>query len=85
MSKEQMMAGFDELATDRRLTRARVEQHLAASGEQPSLLAGRYVCLASGGSSGMRGVVVQTIEEYAEFVASFLRPVAASRALTTPP
>jgi phenylacetate-CoA ligase len=76
MSKEQMMAGFDELATDRRLTRARVEQHLAASGEQPSLLAGRYVCLASGGSSGVRGVVVQSIEEYAEFVASFLRPVA---------
>jgi phenylacetate-CoA ligase len=78
MSKEQMMAGFDELATDRRLTRARVEQHLAASGEQPSLLAGRYVCLASGGSSGVRGVVVQTIEEYAEFVASFLRNVAAA-------
>ena len=28
MSKEQMMAGFDELLTDRRLTRARAEAHL---------------------------------------------------------
>jgi phenylacetate-CoA ligase len=80
LSKEQMMAGFDELVTDRRLTRARVEQHLAESGEQPSLLLGRYVCLASGGSSGLRGIVVQTIEEYAEFVASFLRTGAAALA-----
>ncbi len=35
MSKEQMMAGFDELLTDRRLTRARVEGHLAASHVTP--------------------------------------------------
>ena len=77
MSKEQMMAGFDELATDRRLTRARTEQHLAASAEEPSLLAGRYVCLASGGSSGLRGTFVQTIEEFAEFSASILRRLVA--------
>jgi phenylacetate-CoA ligase len=78
MSKQQMMDGFDEVATDRRLTRARVEQHLAASEERPSLLLGDYVCLASGGSSGQRGIFVQGIEEYADFVASFLRPVAAA-------
>ena len=52
MTKQQMMDGFDELATDRRLTRARVERHLAASAAEPSLLLDRYVCLASGGSSG---------------------------------
>jgi phenylacetate-coenzyme A ligase PaaK-like adenylate-forming protein len=73
MSKEQMMAGFDELPTDRRLTRTRVERHLAASADMPSLLLGEYVCLASGGSSGLRGLFVQTIDEYAEFVASVLR------------
>ena len=77
MSKEQMMAGFDELATDRRLTRARTEQHLAASAEEPSLLSSRYVCLASGGSSGLRGLFVQTIEEFAEFTASILRRLVA--------
>ena len=85
MSKEQMMAGFDELATDRRLTRARTEQHLAASAEEPSLLAGRYVCLASGGSSGLRGTFVQTIEEFAEFSASILRRLVARLAAAGPP
>ena len=30
------------------------------------MLDGQYVCLASGGSSGVRGVFVQTAEEYAE-------------------
>ena len=73
MSKEQMMAGFDELATDRRITRARAESHLMACADEPSLLSGRYVCLASGGSSGLRGIFVQTIEEYAEFTASVQR------------
>ena len=34
MSKEQMMSSFDELLTDRRLTRARVEEHLAALGSR---------------------------------------------------
>ena len=80
MSKEQMMATFDEVPTDRRLTRVRVEQHLAASAAQPSLLLGQYVCLASGGSSGLRGIFAQTLEEYAEFATSFLRPMMAALA-----
>src|SRR5580700_7725316 len=77
MTKQQMMAGFDELLTDRRVTRARAERHLAACAHEPSLLDGRYVCLASGGSSGVRGLFVQTAEEYAEFTASVLRPAMA--------
>jgi phenylacetate-CoA ligase len=85
MTKEQMMAGFDELATDRRLTRERVEQHLAASAEQPGLLFGDYVCLASGGSSGLRGIFTQTIEEFAEFVASFAGPRTAALAASGGP
>jgi phenylacetate-CoA ligase len=85
MSKEQMMADWDELATDRRLTRARVEQHLAACAEEPGLLYGRYVCLVSGGSSGLRGMFVQTIEEFAEFSASVLRRLVARLAAAGPP
>jgi phenylacetate-CoA ligase len=73
MSKEQMMSSFDNLLTDRRLTRARVDGHLAALGMEPRLLDDDYVCLASGGSSGLRGVFVQTIEEYLEFVACVIR------------
>jgi phenylacetate-CoA ligase len=85
MSKEQMMADFDELVTSRRLTRARTEAHLAACAQEPSLLFGRYVCLASGGSSGLRGLFVQTIEEFAEFSASILRRLVARLAAAGPP
>ena len=86
MTKQQMMASFDELTTDRRVTRARAEQQLAACAQEPSLLDGRYVCLASGGSSGIRGVFVQTVEEYTEFAASVLRPaMAAAFAAGGPP
>jgi phenylacetate-CoA ligase len=77
MTKRQMMASFDELLTDHHVTRARAEQHLAACAEEPGLLDGQYVCLASGGSSGVRGVFVQTAEEYTEFAASVLRPATA--------
>jgi phenylacetate-coenzyme A ligase PaaK-like adenylate-forming protein len=73
MTKGQMMAGFDEIVTDRRLTRSLVERHLAASTAEPALLLGRYVCLVSGGSSGLRGVFVQALDEYTEFVASVVR------------
>ncbi|MBV9336185.1 MAG: hypothetical protein JO243_09865, partial [Solirubrobacterales bacterium] len=87
MSKEQMMSSFDELLTDRRVTRARVEDHLGSLGTEPRLLDERYVCLASGGSSGLRGVFVQTLDEYVEFVASVVRrPMArAIRAGGPPP
>jgi hypothetical protein len=77
MTKQQMMAGFDDLLTERRVTRARAEQQLAACAHDPGLLDGRYVCLASGGSSGVRGLFVQTAEEYVEFIASLLRPAMA--------
>jgi len=77
MTKAQMMTSFNEVVTDRRLTRSQVEKHLQATGAEPALLAGDYVCLATGGSSGQRGVFVQTIGEYAEHAAAILRyPVA---------
>ena len=74
MTKSQMMASFDNVVTDRRLSRHLVERHLAASPHEPGLLLDQYVCLASGGSSGLRGVFVQTLGEYADFVASLVRP-----------
>lgn len=86
MSKEQMMSSLDELLTERRLTRARVEDHLGSLGMQARLLDDRYVCLASGGSSGLRGVFVQTIEEYVEFLASIARrPMARAISAGGPP
>ena len=73
MTKAQMMADFDRATTDRRLTRELVEQHLAGSRAEPSLLLGEYVCLLSGGSSGLRGHLVQRVGEYANFVATIMR------------
>lgn len=86
MSKAQMMESFDQLLTDRQLTRAMTEQQLEASALEPALAYGKYVCLASGGSSGLRGVFAQSVEEYAEFAASVLRrAMARARAAGGPP
>jgi phenylacetate-coenzyme A ligase PaaK-like adenylate-forming protein len=74
MTKAEMMAQFDAVVTDRRLSKHQVEQHLAASLHEPSLLLDQYVCLASGGSSGLRGIFVQTLGEFTDFVASLVRP-----------
>jgi phenylacetate-CoA ligase len=74
MTKAQMMTDFDDVVTDRRLSRRLVEQHLAASAHEPGLLLDQYVCLTSGGSSGLRGLFVQTLGEFADFVASLVRP-----------
>ena len=86
MTKEQMMASFDELVTDRRLTRALAERQLVACADDPGLLYDQYVCLVSGGSSGLRGLFVQTVGEYAEFAASVLRrAIARASAAGGPP
>jgi phenylacetate-CoA ligase len=55
MTKAEMIAGLDDLLTDPRLSRAALERHLAGLTEATPLLDG-YVVLASGGSSGERGV-----------------------------
>ena len=82
MTKNEMMASFDDVVTDRRLSRALVERYITESSTEPSLLPGDYVCLASGGSSGLRGTYVQTPEEYVEFGATcFRRAMAAFLAL----
>jgi phenylacetate-CoA ligase len=86
MTKQDLMDQFDDVVTDRRLTRARVESHLAASATEPSLLLDDYVCLASGGSSGQRAVFVQSVDEYAQFGGGIVRrPMARLVAAGGPP
>jgi phenylacetate-CoA ligase len=82
MTKAGMMENFDAVTTDRRLTRDLVERHLARSVSDPSLLLGDYVVLVSGGSSGQRGLFVQTVDEYAEFAASVTRRAMAATVAT---
>lgn len=86
MTKAEMMSQFDAVVTDRRLNLRRVQAHLDASKTRASLLLDEFVCLASGGSSGLRGVFVQTVGAYADFMASFISPaVARNAAGGTPP
>lgn len=56
MTKADLMAHYDDVVTDRRLTRAGLEAHIASLGDVPVLHLDEYLCLASGGSSGVRGL-----------------------------
>ena len=58
MTKADVMGHFDAIVTDPRLSRETVEAHLASLGEEPRYLPGGFQAIASGGSSGVRGVYV---------------------------
>jgi phenylacetate-coenzyme A ligase PaaK-like adenylate-forming protein len=61
MTKADVMANFDEIVTDPRLSRAAAEMHLARLQESPacnSYLFDQFHVIAISGSSGRRGVFV---------------------------
>ncbi len=62
MTKDDLMEHFDEVVTDRRLTRDVVEAHLAALSTDAYLLDEYHVC-ASGGSSGPCGTTLMRIDD----------------------
>lgn len=74
MTKAEMMASFDDVVTDRAITRNAVEAHLAATGWEAGELFGRYVVLVSGGSSGERGTFVLSRAAAVDFMLALLRP-----------
>jgi phenylacetate-coenzyme A ligase PaaK-like adenylate-forming protein len=76
MTKSELMASFDDAVTDPRLRRALVERHLAATGAEPVELLGEYLALASGGSSGERGVYVLSRAESVEYLLGITRAAA---------
>jgi phenylacetate-coenzyme A ligase PaaK-like adenylate-forming protein len=74
MTKDEMMAEFDDLVTDRRLTRAVVERSLATVGAEPAVVFDEYICLATGGSSGTRASFVTDVPAMTEFASLIMRP-----------
>jgi phenylacetate-CoA ligase len=72
MTKSELMAHFDGIVTDRRLSRATVEHHLASL-TSDSYLLGRYHGVASGGSSGQRGIFVYDWDAWVSFYLSLHR------------
>lgn len=57
LTKSQLVANFDRIVTDRRLTLAEVERHLAGE-HAADLLLGQYRACATGGTTGVRAVMV---------------------------
>lgn len=79
MTKDDVMAHFDEIVTDSRLTLDVCETHLAQLKSDAYLL-DRYHVSASGGSSGRRGLGVYDWEGWADGWAGFLRCLVRLRA-----
>ena len=86
MTKAEMMAEFDDVITGRRLTREAAEGALAAAGGMtPQVLPGGYLCIASGGSSGQRGIFAHDAASIAEWLSLIFRTgVAATAAARSP-
>ena len=79
MSKAEMMAAFDDVTTDRRLTRAAADDAIGSTTTVPRPIDGELLVLASGGSSGARGLFGFDVAAFAEYAASILRPAMARR------
>jgi phenylacetate-CoA ligase len=72
MTKADLMGNFDDIVTDRRVSRGLCEAHLD-EGTGSGYLLGEYRVVASGGSSGQRGVFVYGWEAWAICDASIVR------------
>jgi phenylacetate-CoA ligase len=72
MSKDDVLEHFDSIVTDRRLSLIRVEAHLARLTSDAYLL-DEHHAIASGGSSGRRGVYVYDWEGSASYFLSIAR------------
>jgi phenylacetate-CoA ligase len=79
MTKDDLMANWDEVVTDRRLTLELVERHLAGL-TSDAYLFDEVHAIASGGSTGRRGGYVHGWRAWAEEYAGFMRPVLWDRA-----
>lgn len=80
MTRAQLMAHFDSVVTDARVTRQLADRAVAATRDQPVPLCDEYLVLVSGGSSGTRGVYVQDVDAHVEMICAALRNVMARMA-----
>jgi phenylacetate-CoA ligase len=81
MTKDDLMANWDGVVTDRRLTLDLVEGHLAGL-QSDAYLFDAFHAVASGGSTGRRGIFVFGWREWAVAYAGFMRPALWDRAVT---
>lgn len=75
MTKQDLMANFDAAVTDPRLTLAKVDDHIERLTSQPGgdaedeYLLGEYRAVATGGTSGLRGLFVYGWNDWVQFAA----------------
>jgi putative adenylate-forming enzyme len=74
LTKTTLMENFDELVTDRAVRLKEVEAFLNES-DDTGLFRGKYVTLATSGSTGQRGVFLFSPSEWIECMASISRPM----------
>ncbi|HEV8623389.1 MAG TPA: phenylacetate--CoA ligase family protein [Acidimicrobiia bacterium] len=72
MTKDDLMGNFDDIVTDPQVRLDVIETHLEGLAEDAYLL-GRYHAVASGGSSGRRGVFVYDWDEWTLFYLGIAR------------
>jgi phenylacetate-coenzyme A ligase PaaK-like adenylate-forming protein len=72
MTKHDLMTHFDQIVTDRRVSLDLVESHLAEL-KSDAYLCDRFHAIASGGSSGQRGVFVYDWESWVDAFLGCLR------------
>ncbi|GAA4875070.1 hypothetical protein ACFQ34_05710 [Pseudonocardia benzenivorans] len=73
MTKAELMAAYGDVVTDRRLTRRSVEEAIAATRTEPVPLFDAYIAMASGGSSGLRGVFLFDMAALSAFFGGLTR------------
>ena len=75
LSKATLMDNFDRVVTDSRLRRAELETHLAGpAADRPYL--GRYRLFSTAGTTGLRGLFVDDLDELAVWLGTCLRGLA---------
>jgi phenylacetate-CoA ligase len=77
MTKAEMMASFDDVVTDRRISRVAAERAIALTTDDPRPIDGAFTVLTSGGSSGERGLFLFDSHAFATFGATLMRPAMA--------
>jgi phenylacetate-CoA ligase len=73
LTKATMMERFDDIVTDRGVRLADAEAFLRTAGT--GLFRGRYVVLATSGSTGLRGVFLFNDREWIRAIAAITRPI----------
>ena len=73
LSKATLMERFDELVCDRRLRLDDLKAHMEAGPDAAQPFRGEYRVVSTSGSTGLRGVFVYTLREFAVWTAASLR------------